>query len=146
MKRFFSLLWGIIFLWCCQAKKQEIVVLPEEAVNTDLSSIGKSKLSDYGFFTGDLKNLSPATGVIPYTINAALFTDYAFKKRFIKFPLDSKANYNSEEVRRKQQVTHLQIARPGGKLDRESSLCKAPHSARFVGDVMQIGPLWYLLD
>lgn len=98
MKRFFSLLWGIIFLWCCQAKKQEIVVLPEEAVNTDLSSIGKSKLSDYGFFTGDLKNLSPATGVIPYTINAALFTDYAFKKRFIKFPLDSKANYNSEEV------------------------------------------------
>lgn len=98
MKRLFNFLLGIVFLWSCQTKKQEIVVLPEEEVITDLSSVGKAKLSDHGFFTGDLKDLSPAEGVIPYALNAALFTDYAFKKRFIKLPDGMKANYNSGEV------------------------------------------------
>jgi uncharacterized repeat protein (TIGR03806 family) len=98
MRIYFVLFLGIIFCWSCQSKKQEIVVLQEEQVNTDLSSVGKSKLSEYGFFTGDIKNLSPAEGVIPYALNAALFTDYAFKKRFIKFPAGTKANYNSDEV------------------------------------------------
>ena len=98
MRVCFGLFFGIAFFWSCQTKKQEIVVLQEEQLNTDLSSVGKSKLSDYGFFTGDLKNLSPSEGVIPYALNSALFTDYAFKKRFVKFPFGTKANYNSEEV------------------------------------------------
>jgi uncharacterized repeat protein (TIGR03806 family) len=36
--------------------------------------------------------------VIPYGLNSALFTDYAFKKRFIKIPKGLKANYNPDEV------------------------------------------------
>jgi uncharacterized repeat protein (TIGR03806 family) len=98
MKRFISMLLTIIYLWSCQAKKQEIVVLPEEQVNADLSSVGKAKLSDYGFFEGDLKELVPADGVIPYALNSALFTDYAFKSRFIKIPKGSKAIYHPDEV------------------------------------------------
>ncbi len=98
MRVCFLLFFGILFFWSCQSKKQEIVVLQEEQLDTDLSSVGKAKLSDYEFFTGDLKNLSPAEGVLPYALNAALFTDYAFKKRFIKFPAGTKVNYNSEEV------------------------------------------------
>ncbi len=82
----------------CHSKKQEIVVLPEKEVTIDLSSLGKEKLSEHGFFTGPLKNLSPAEGVIPYTLNSALFSDYAWKQRFIKIPKDSKANYSAEDV------------------------------------------------
>jgi len=82
----------------CENKKQDVIVLPEEEMVMDLSSIGKVKLSDYGFFKGGLKELAPAEGVIPYGLNAALFTDYAFKKRFIKIPKGLKATYNPDEV------------------------------------------------
>ena len=83
---------------CCQPKKREVVVLPEESLPVDVSSIGKLKLSDYGFFKGALKDLSPSEEVIPYTINAALFSDYAFKKRFVKIPKGSNAVYSAEEI------------------------------------------------
>lgn len=92
---FFFLLIGLL---ACQKKKQEIVVLPEETSSIDLSSVGRKKLSDYGFFTGPLKNLSPAEGVVPYSLNAALFSDYAYKQRFIKIPTGKKATYNPDEV------------------------------------------------
>ncbi len=91
---------AVIFLAfiSCQSKKQEVVVLPEKEIAIDLSSVGKEKLSDYGFFTGELKNLSPAEGVIPYALNSSLFTDYAFKQRFVKIPKGSKVNYSADEV------------------------------------------------
>lgn len=89
------ILFGLV---SCEKKKQDVIVLPEQEMVVDLSSIGKSKLSDYGFFKGDLKELAPAEGVIPYSLNSALFTDYAFKERFVKIPKGSTANYNPEEV------------------------------------------------
>jgi hypothetical protein len=46
--RYWFVLIGILL--ACESKKQEIVVLPEEATAVDLSSIGSEKLSDYGFF------------------------------------------------------------------------------------------------
>ena len=51
-------------------------------------------LSEYGFFTGAIKNLQPADGVIPYSLNTPLFSNYAEKLRFIKLPKDGKAVYN----------------------------------------------------
>lgn len=92
---YFFLLTGLL---ACQTKKQEIVVLPEETVELDLSAVGKAKLSDYGFFTGELRNLSPTEGIVPYSLNAALFSDYAYKQRFIKIPSGQKAKYNPDEV------------------------------------------------
>jgi uncharacterized repeat protein (TIGR03806 family) len=96
MKNLFLLLCVILF--SCEVKKQEIVVLPEPEVAIDLSALGKDKLSDYGFFVGSLKELAPSADVIPYSINSALFSDYAFKKRFIKIPAGSKVNYSENDV------------------------------------------------
>ncbi len=56
------------------------------------------KLSSYELFKGDIKNLEPNDGVIPYDLNSALFTDYASKARFIKIPKGTKINYHSEKV------------------------------------------------
>lgn len=54
------------------------------------------KLSDYQFFNGDIKNLEPAFGVLPYKPASELFTDYALKKRFVWMPKGSKATYNGD--------------------------------------------------
>lgn len=56
------------------------------------------KLSSYNFFLGDLKNLQPNQGIIPYELNSSLFTDYASKLRFIKLPEGKTIPYNSTEV------------------------------------------------
>jgi uncharacterized repeat protein (TIGR03806 family) len=88
----------LISIFACQTKKEEVVVLPEESVELDLSAVGKATLSAYGFFEGELRRLTPAEGVVPYSLNAALFSDYAFKQRFIKIPAGKKASYNPDEV------------------------------------------------
>lgn len=71
-------------------------MVAEETV--DLSALGKTKLTEYGFFTGALKELNPAQGVVPYKLNSALFSDYAFKARFVKIPSGAKAVYTPDEV------------------------------------------------
>lgn len=53
----------------------------------------KSKLSEYQFFTPPLADLSPATNVFPYEVNAPLFSDYAEKARFVYLPEGSKMTY-----------------------------------------------------
>lgn len=55
-------------------------------------------LSEYGFFTGDLAAQEPAPGLIPYTLNTPLFTDYAEKLRFIRLPAGATVSYNDREV------------------------------------------------
>ncbi len=93
----------ILFIFlsgACQQKthQKEIVVIEEELLPVDLSGIGKEKLSEYNFFVGDLKDLSPAENVIPYDLNSPLFSDYAYKKRFVKIPAGSKAVYHPSET------------------------------------------------
>ena len=97
MRQFFLLVFVSVFL-SCESRKQEIVVLPEAESAIDLSHIGKTKLSEYGFFVGELKTLTPAVGVVPYTLNSALFSDYALKKRFIKMPQGKKAGFSADDV------------------------------------------------
>ena len=58
----------------------------------------KAKLSDYGFFEGNLVHQIPAAGVHPYSLKTPLFTDYAEKLRFVYLPDGSKINYNATEV------------------------------------------------
>lgn len=57
-----------------------------------------TRLSEYHLFTGTLNELNPAEDVVPYTLNTPLFTDYAYKLRFVKLPQGEKASYNTEEV------------------------------------------------
>lgn len=58
----------------------------------------KMKLSDYSFFEGDLSDLNPADGVLPYSLKTALFTDYAEKLRFVSLPEGAHIEYNDTEV------------------------------------------------
>ncbi len=58
----------------------------------------KEKLSDYGFFEGKLAEQKPAFGVVPYQLNAPLFSDYAHKLRFIQVPVNQQVTYNSDSV------------------------------------------------
>lgn len=53
----------------------------------------QTKLSDYHFFTGALHELHPAPGVVPYSLNTPLFSNYAEKSRFIQLPPGTKAIY-----------------------------------------------------
>ncbi|ADQ17820.1 hypothetical protein Lbys_2124 [Leadbetterella byssophila DSM 17132] len=50
------------------------------------------KLSDYQLFKGEMKLLSPNDELLEFEPTASLFTDYAFKKRFVKIPKDSVAH------------------------------------------------------
>ncbi|MCI0750825.1 MAG: hypothetical protein L0Y35_03225, partial [Flammeovirgaceae bacterium] len=79
-------------------KEEAIVVAGEEELPINDVSFGKEKLSDYGFFHIPLKNLEPVEGVVHYSINAQLFSDYALKKRFVKIPQGAKAIFNHTEV------------------------------------------------
>src|SRR5690606_37492183 len=54
----------------------------------------KERLSEFAFFTGKLADLTPAGDVIPYDVNTPLFSNYAEKSRFVKFPQGETAQYN----------------------------------------------------
>ena len=69
---------------------------PASPVVLDLNAVPYSKLSDYNFFEGDIKNLEPVYRVIPYDLNSGLFTDYAQKKRFVWMPDNVKATYTED--------------------------------------------------
>ncbi|HYC84688.1 MAG TPA: SO2930 family diheme c-type cytochrome [Chryseosolibacter sp.] len=58
------------------------------------SFVRKEKLSEYGFFIGDLAALNPAPSVIPYNVNTPLFSNYAEKLRFVKLPEGRSATYH----------------------------------------------------
>lgn len=58
----------------------------------------KEKLSAYGFFKGELSALAPADDVIPYDVNTALFSNYAEKIRFVRFPSGHSATYNDSSA------------------------------------------------
>ena len=58
----------------------------------------KENLSDYGFFKGTLKEQIPSDGVVLYTLNSPLFSDYASKLRFVKLPAGQSVAYNPDSV------------------------------------------------
>ena len=78
------------FYMSCSDKDEYTPVSP---VTVDLTLVPYSKLSDYKFFEGDIKDQIPSLNVIPYEPASSLFTDYASKKRFIWMPNGVKANY-----------------------------------------------------
>ena len=62
-------------------------------VTLDLSAVPYETLSEYNFFEGNMADLSPVYGVLPYKIISALFIDYANAKTFVWMPQGSKASY-----------------------------------------------------
>ncbi|TVP98627.1 MAG: hypothetical protein EA359_18015 [Balneolaceae bacterium] len=57
-----------------------------------------AKLSDYRFFKGNISDLKPNNRVLPYDLNTSLFTDYAWKKRFIWMPEGVTGVYNDTDA------------------------------------------------
>jgi uncharacterized repeat protein (TIGR03806 family) len=52
------------------------------------------KLSETGLFTST-RDLTPAPGLIPYSVNSELWSDGAVKERYIAIPGDGKVEYNT---------------------------------------------------
>lgn len=74
-----------LFLACNSAETSQ----PEPP--RDKGPIPYELLSDYEFFSGQLTDLKPADNVIPYSVNAPLWSDGAGKARFIVLPPGEKA-------------------------------------------------------
>ncbi|MEZ4902097.1 MAG: hypothetical protein R2822_10245 [Spirosomataceae bacterium] len=49
----------------------------------DFAQLPYKTLSEYGFFEGKMNDLQPTPRVLLYEPASSLFTDYAFKKRFV---------------------------------------------------------------
>lgn len=47
------------------------------------------ELSAYGFFDGEMRQLQPVEGVVPYQVTSPLWSDHADKARFIVLPEDT---------------------------------------------------------
>lgn len=77
----------------CATGTVTITVLPFSPVNFDINRVPFAKLSDYNFYEGNLADLSPVYGVLPYEPINALFSDYAHKKRFVWMPYNVEATY-----------------------------------------------------
>jgi uncharacterized repeat protein (TIGR03806 family) len=90
--------WIVLLLSCSKPQPETIVVKEEELPSLDLTGIGLPKLSDYGFFRAPINKLIPTDSLVPYILNSALFSDYAFKKRFIKIPKGKSAAFHASEV------------------------------------------------
>jgi uncharacterized repeat protein (TIGR03806 family) len=70
--------------------------IPQSPVVVDLARVPYDNLSQYKFYEGDMKNLTPAYGVLPYDLSTPLFTDYAHKKRFVWMPEGTSATYAAD--------------------------------------------------
>jgi uncharacterized repeat protein (TIGR03806 family) len=88
------------FLLCCSCSSTEEKRVAPKARKVTTTLIKKTittddpkKLSDYSFFSGELKNLIPAEQVYPYAINTPLFSNYAEKARFIYLPQGKKMTF-----------------------------------------------------
>lgn len=56
-----------------------------------------AKLSDFEFFQGNMRDMIPNEGVVPYDVAATLWADGSWKGRFIVLPPGEKATFQSEE-------------------------------------------------
>ena len=80
----------------CATGTVTVTVTPVSPVSLDLENMPYATLSEYNFFDGEMKDLDPVFGVLPYDLNSPLFTDYAHKKRFVWMPDGAKANYTND--------------------------------------------------
>lgn len=67
-------------------------------VHTFVEDPYPEKLSAWGLFQGSGWTLEPQAGVIPYTVNTPLFSDYAEKYRTVWMPPGQAAQYRDSEA------------------------------------------------
>ncbi|HUH74609.1 MAG TPA: SO2930 family diheme c-type cytochrome [Chitinophagales bacterium] len=64
--------------------------------NINQPYVFKEKLSEYKFFTGDLKDLNPVEDVFLYDLSSPLFSDYTIKDRYIQLPEGKSITYKED--------------------------------------------------
>ena len=75
-----------------------IVLFISIGISNNPLEYAKPKLSDYGFFRAPIAKQIPIENILHYRISTPLFTDYAYKLRFIVLPDGKKITYiDSEE-------------------------------------------------
>ena len=85
-----------------KARKGSATLIKKQVETND-----PQRLSDYGFFKGDLAALLPAARVYSYTINTPLFSNYAEKARFIYLPQGKKMDLPQQGPLRFEEGTVL---------------------------------------
>ncbi|MDT0558244.1 hypothetical protein RM697_06285 [Ichthyenterobacterium sp. W332] len=77
----------------CDTATVTVTVTGVSPVNFNLDNMPYDTLDEYNFFQGDMSDLDPVFGVLPYDLITPLFSDYASKKRFVWMPSGEKASY-----------------------------------------------------
>ena len=86
----------LIFTKC---KEEKYIQVTDANKPEDTSAYPyKQKLSDYDMFLSPLSAMQPKESVLAYDLNSSLFTDYAFKKRFIYLPPESSMEYHPTDA------------------------------------------------
>lgn len=92
---------GLAFVLLISCQKTEEKSAPEsKPLEAEVANglFPYKRLSTYGFFTGEMKNLQPGSEVILYKPASSLFTDYALKSRFVFIPEGQKAKIQGSEL------------------------------------------------
>jgi uncharacterized repeat protein (TIGR03806 family) len=69
-----------------------------DKVSVNIDGVAYPKLSDYHFFKENIKELIPNERVLPYSIITSLFSDYAYKQKFVWMPEGKSAAYSRDET------------------------------------------------
>lgn len=87
-----------LFVLACSQKEESSAGIIKDVIEIKNRVKAFPKLSDYKAFVGDLHDMQPAKGVFLYDLNAELFSDYAYKKRFISLPDGKSMTYHGEKA------------------------------------------------
>ena len=85
---------AVVSMQSCKNKSTQ----KERAVAEKKGFEFKDKLSDYGFYKDNPKELHPANTIFKYELSTPLFTDYALKERFIFLPAGASIGYRENGI------------------------------------------------
>lgn len=85
-----------VFTGC--SSNQESTVKVDEVSRESNAENRPKLLSSFGLWEGPAAEQRPAEGVLAYDLNSPLFSDYAYKFRFVKLPPGESAQYTESEV------------------------------------------------
>lgn len=93
-------IWVIILcIVACASPEKKPPEIEQVSLGVEEISDYPKLLSEWDFFEEPMSDLVPKNDrTFPYEINAALFSDYAHKARFIQLPADKQITYNETEV------------------------------------------------
>ena len=87
---------SLFILSSCKSDDDPSDYIPISPVNYDAEVAPYNTLSEYNFFEGELSDMIPVLGVLPYQPISQLFSDYAHKKRFVWMPDEVSATYQAD--------------------------------------------------